>query len=161
MLYNVTFTRSEFRPTLNFATTAWNFDNFLPFWSLPMLPNSLPDLCHGPEGQVLLFVVDEPRRALGDVVQAEGEGHQEHAGGEAQPVPRQGPAHHVAAHYAQGCHHLLGAEEKSNFFQSWALSVFFNFFNYKKWFSCIFFQMNNLFLHQSYLKSPLTVKLTW
>ena len=25
----------------------------------------------------------------------------------------------------------------------------------------IFYQVNNLFLHQSYLKSPLPVKLTW
>ena len=43
--------------------------------------------------------------------------------------------------------------------QSWALSVFFNFFNSKKWFHCIFYQINNLFLQQSYLKSPLPVKL--
>ena len=26
---------------------------------------------------------------------------------------------------------------------------------------CIFYKVNNLFLHQSYLKSPLRVKLTW
>ena len=45
--------------------------------------------------------------------------------------------------------------------QSWALSVFLNIFNNKKWFYCIFHQINNLFLHQSYLKSPLPVKLTW
>ena len=44
--------------------------------------------------------------------------------------------------------------------QSWALSVFFNFFNNIKWFYCIFDQINNLCLHQSYLKSPLQVKLT-
>ena len=31
----------------------------------------------------------------------------------------------------------------------------------KKWFYCIFYQVNNLFLHQSYLKSPLPAKLTW
>ena len=45
--------------------------------------------------------------------------------------------------------------------QRWALSVFLNFFNNKKWFFCIFYQINNLFLHQSYLKSPHPVKLTW
>ena len=44
--------------------------------------------------------------------------------------------------------------------QSWALPVFFNLFTNKKCF-CIFYQANNLFLHQSYLKSPLPVKLTW
>ena len=44
--------------------------------------------------------------------------------------------------------------------QSWALSVFFNFFNNKKLFFCIFYQVNNLFLLQSYLKSLLPVKLT-
>ena len=36
----------------------------------------------------------------------------------------------------------------------------FNFFNNKKWFFCIFYQVNNLFLYQSDLKSPLPVKLT-
>ena len=45
-------------------------------------------------------------------------------------------------------------------FQSWALSVFVNFFNNKIWF-WHFFQVNNLFLHHSYLKSPLPVKLIW
>ena len=45
--------------------------------------------------------------------------------------------------------------------QRWALSVFFNFFTNKKWFFCIFSKVNNLFLHQSHLKSPLPVKLTW
>ena len=45
--------------------------------------------------------------------------------------------------------------------QSWALSVFFNFFNNRKWFICIFKnKVNNLFLQQSYLKRPLPVKLT-
>ena len=43
---------------------------------------------------------------------------------------------------------------------SWALSVFFNFFNNKKLFFFIFYKVNNLFLHQSYLKSPLPIKLT-
>ena len=31
----------------------------------------------------------------------------------------------------------------------------FEIFDNKKWFVCIFYQVNNLFLHQSYLKSPL------
>ena len=45
--------------------------------------------------------------------------------------------------------------------QSWALSVFFNFLNKKIWFVCIFInKFNNLFLHQSYLQSPLPAKLT-
>ena len=44
--------------------------------------------------------------------------------------------------------------------QSWALPVFFHFFNNKKLCICTFYQVNNLFLHQSYLKSPLPVKLT-
>ena len=35
------------------------------------------------------------------------------------------------------------------------------FFTNKKWFFCTFYKVNNLFLHQSYLKSPLPVKLTW
>ena len=48
-----------------------------------------------------------------------------------------------------------------SFWQSWAHSVFLNFFNNKKWFFCIFYHVNNLFLHQSYLKSPLPVKLAW
>ena len=30
----------------------------------------------------------------------------------------------------------------------------FECFNNKKWFFCIFYQVNNLFLHQSYLKKP-------
>ena len=33
-------------------------------------------------------------------------------------------------------------------------------FNIKKWFFGIFYQVNNLFLHQSYFKGPLLVKLT-
>ena len=45
--------------------------------------------------------------------------------------------------------------------QSWALSVFFYFFHNKGWFFGIFYKDDNLFLHQSYLKSPLPVKLTW
>ena len=44
--------------------------------------------------------------------------------------------------------------------QSWALSVFLNIFNSKKWLVCIFYNVNNLFLHQFYLKSPLPVKLS-
>ena len=38
---------------------------------------------------------------------------------------------------------------------------FFNFFNNKNDFYCTFYHINNLFLHQSYLKNPLPVKLTW
>ena len=41
-----------------------------------------------------------------------------------------------------------------------SISVFFIFFNNNKLFFGIFCQVNNLFLHQSYLKSPLPVKLT-
>ena len=57
---------------------------------------------------------------------------------------------HAEAQYARAHHRD----------QSWALSVFFHFFNNKKWFFCTFYQVDNLFLHQSYLKSPLPVKLT-
>ena len=38
--------------------------------------------------------------------------------------------------------------------QSWALPVFFHFFNNQKLFFCTFYKVNNLLLHQSYLKSP-------
>ena len=38
---------------------------------------------------------------------------------------------------------------------------FFNFCNDEKWIVCTFCKVNNLFMHQSYLKSPLPVKLTW
>ena len=41
------------------------------------------------------------------------------------------------------------------FNQSWALWVFLKFFITKKWFVFIFYQVNNLFLHQSYSKRPL------
>ena len=51
--------------------------------------------------------------------------------------------------------------EAHNSEQSWALSVFFNFFIIKKWFFGIFQKVNDLFLHQAYLKSPLPFKLTW
>ena len=44
------------------------------------------------------------------------------------------------------------------FFQSWTLSVFFNFFNNYIFFP-IFYQ-GIIFLHQSYLKNPLPVKST-
>ena len=44
-------------------------------------------------------------------------------------------------------------------YQSWALPVIFHFFTNKKLFFCTFYKVNNLFLHQSYLKSPLPVKL--
>ena len=38
---------------------------------------------------------------------------------------------------------------------------FLFFFTNKKWFCFIFYQVDNIFLHQSYLKCPLPVKLTW
>ena len=53
-----------------------------------------------------------------------------------------------------------GKDTAIGILQSWALSVFFYFFNNKKWFFKIFYKVNNLYLHQSYLKSPLPVKLT-
>ena len=46
-----------------------------------------PDHGHGLESEVLLLVVDEPGRALRDVVEAEGEENEEDAGDETQPVP--------------------------------------------------------------------------
>ena len=33
---------------------------------------------------------------------------------------------------------VKGEREKDNEWQSWALSVFFNFFNNEEWFFCIF-----------------------
>ena len=39
-------------------------------------------------------------------------------------------------------------------FQSWALSVFFNFFNNKKWLFCIFYQVDNLFTAPALFKKP-------
>ena len=45
--------------------------------------------------------------------------------------------------------------------QSWALEVFSNIFNDEKYFCLHFYQVNNLFLHQSYWESQLSVKLTW
>ena len=67
----------------------------------------LPDHGHGLEGKVLFLIVDEPGRALGDVVEAEGEEDEEDAGDEAQPVPGEGAAHDVTADDAQGGHHLV------------------------------------------------------
>ena len=46
-----------------------------------------PDHGHRLESEVLLLVVDEPGRALRDVVEAEGEEDEEDAGDETQPVP--------------------------------------------------------------------------
>ena len=63
--------------------------------------------------------------------------------------------------HLQVCNSIISGRELGISAELGALSVFFNFFNSKKWFYCIFYQMNNLFLHQSYLKSPLPVKLTW
>lgn len=64
------------------------------------------DLGHGLEGEVLLVVVDQPRRALRDVVQTEGEGDEEDEGSEAEPVPGHGAPHDVADDNAEGRHHL-------------------------------------------------------
>ena len=67
-----------------------------------------PGHSHGLERKVFFLVVDEPGRALGDVVEAEGEEDEEDAGDEAQPVPGEGATHDVAADDAQGGHHLGG-----------------------------------------------------
>ena len=67
--------------------------------------------------------------------------------------PATGPFFGLFGHWA--------VADKMSLDQSWALPVFFHFFNNKKWFFCTFYQVNDLFLHQSYLKSPLPVKLTW
>ena len=55
----------------------------------------------------------------------------------------------------------VGNSEHS-LFQTAELGTFgiLEFFTNKNFF-CIFYQVSNLFLHQSYLKSPLPVKLTW
>ena len=66
-----------------------------------------PDHGHRLEGEVLLLVVDEPGRALRDVVEAEGEENEEDAGDETQPVPGKGATHDVAADNSQGGHHLI------------------------------------------------------
>ena len=47
--------------------------------------------------------------------------------------------------FSSWCRRLLG---RGHF------QYFLNFFNNKKWFFSIFYQVNNPFLHQSYLKSP-------
>ena len=65
-----------------------------------------PDHGHRLEGEVLLLVVDEPGRALRDVVEAEGEENEEDAGDETQPVPGKGATHDVATDNSQGSHHL-------------------------------------------------------
>ena len=44
--------------------------------------------------------------------------------------------------------------------QSWALPVFFHFSIIKNDFFALFYKVNNRFLHQSYLKSPIPFKLT-
>ena len=69
--------------------------------------NHLPGHGHGLEREIFFLVVDKPGRALGDVVEAEGEEDEEDAGDEAQPVPGEGAAHDVAADDAQGGHHLV------------------------------------------------------
>ena len=40
------------------------------------------------------------------------------------------------------------------YLQSWALSVFLNFFNHKTIIFCMFYEDNNLNLHKSYLQKP-------
>ena len=62
---------------------------------------------HGLEREVFFLIVDEPGRALGDVVEAEGEEDEEDAGDETEPVPGEGAAHDVTADDAQGSHHLV------------------------------------------------------
>ena len=59
------------------------------------------------------------------------------------------------------CHPHLCRQQFNGNHQSWALLVYFIFVNNKKWFNCTFYQIINLFLHQSYLKCPLPVKFTW
>ena len=63
---------------------------------------------------------------------------------------------------SQTSHYLLQdiLNLASQYVRQWR-SVFFNFSNNKKLFFLFFYKVNNLFLHQSYLKSPLPVKLTW
>ena len=72
-----------------------------------------PGHSHGLERKVFFLVVDEPGRALGDVVEAEGEEDEEDAGDEAEPVPGEGAAHDVAANNAEGGHHLGGGQVDS------------------------------------------------
>ena len=74
-----------------------------------------PGHSHGLERKVFFLVVYEPGRALGDVVEAEGEEDEEDAGDEAQPVPGEGATHDVAADDAQGGHHLRGVDEVGMF----------------------------------------------
>ena len=64
------------------------------------------NLRHRLESKVLLVVVDQPGGALGDVVEAEGEGDKEDEGAQAEPVPGQGSTHDVASDDAQGRHNL-------------------------------------------------------
>jgi len=45
------------------------------------------------KGQVLFVVVNEPGRALRDEVKAKGEGHQEDARDQSQPIPLEVSAH--------------------------------------------------------------------
>ena len=71
--------------------------------SIVFLPTNLR---HGLESKVLLVVVHQPGGALGDVVEAEGEGDEEDEGSKAEPIPGQGSTHNVASDNAQGCHNL-------------------------------------------------------
>ena len=62
--------------------------------------------------------------------------------------------HHPAPFSRQLCHSIAAAASRDLWVQSWALSVFFNFFNINKWFFCIFYQVHNLFLPLSLFKKP-------
>ena len=58
-------------------------------------------------------------------------------------------------------HSLLWALVTNGVKSELGTGIFFIFSIIKNDFFCTFYQVNNLFLHQSYLKSPLPVKLTW
>ena len=83
-----------------------SYSSPLSWWSTSLAIIPPPDHDHGLEGEVLLIVVDEPGRTLGDVVQTEGEEDEEDAGDEAEPVPGQGATHDVAADDPKSRHHL-------------------------------------------------------
>ena len=64
-------------------------------------------------------------------------------------------------------HMFTDCAESSPFFRQFSVFCraghfrYFVIFSIIKMIFCTFYQVNNLFLHQSYLKSPLPVKLTW
>ena len=49
---------------------------------------------------------------------------------------------------------IFATQEYYHYLQSWALSVFFYFFNNKNWVFCILHQVNNLYLCTSPIKKP-------